>query len=205
MIKSKINITQKPGSDPEEFKQQSDKIRAKLTGMLQNMQGEAYKKLIDDFFKKTGFYPAGIEHIKNEIASLESCSQSKRERTVMMLLITTVVNYVTQQTGQTNEELLEEISPGSTKYKYAERREALFQLCYKDFFVPLNDGVHAAIECFELRLGQRRGYLDRCRGVRLAERIKLAKLVGFCFANRLVDRNPWHVIQELQLGRVGRA
>jgi hypothetical protein len=118
MIGSKINIKQKPGSDPEVFKQQSEKIKAKLPGMLQNLQGEAYKKLINDFLDKSGFSPDGRKHIETEIASLENCSQPKRHRTVMLLLITTVVNCVTQLTDQTNEELLEQISPGSTKHVY---------------------------------------------------------------------------------------
>ena len=118
MIGSKINIKQKPGSDPEAFKQQSEKIKAKLPGMLQNLQGEAYKKLISDFLDKSGFSPEGRKHIETEIASLENCSQSKRHRTVMLLLITVVVNCVTQLTEQTNEELLEQISPGSTKHIY---------------------------------------------------------------------------------------
>jgi hypothetical protein len=118
MIGSKINIKQKPGSDPEVFKQQSEKIKAKLPGMLQNLQGEAYKKLINDFLDKSSFSPEGRKHIEAEIASLEKCSQPKRHRTVMLLLITTVVNCVTQLTDQTNEELLEQISPGSTKHVY---------------------------------------------------------------------------------------
>ena len=118
MIGSKINVKQKPGSDPELFKQQSEKIEAKLPGMLQNLQGEAYRKLINDFLDKSGFSPEGRKHIETEIASLEHCSQPKRHRTVMLLLITAVVNCVTQVTEQTNEELLEQISPGSTKHIY---------------------------------------------------------------------------------------
>jgi hypothetical protein len=86
--------------------------------MLQNLQGEAYKKLINDFLDKSGFSPDGRKRIETEITSLENCSQPKRHRTVMLLLITTVVNCVTQLTGQTNEELLEQISPGSTKHVY---------------------------------------------------------------------------------------
>ncbi len=118
MIESKINIKQKPGSDPEAFKRESEKIKAKLPGMLQNLQGEAYKKLINDFLDKSGFSPEGRKHIETEIASLEHCSQPKRHRTVMLLLIATVVNCVTQVTEQTNQELLEQISPGSTKHIY---------------------------------------------------------------------------------------
>ena len=118
MIGSKINIKQIPGSDPEAFNQQSEKLRTKLTGMLQNMQGETYDRLINDYLDKAGFTPDGREYIEAEIASLENCSQQKRRRTVMMLVIANVVNCVTQLTGQTNDELMEEISPGSTKHVY---------------------------------------------------------------------------------------
>lgn len=118
MIGFKINVKQKPGSDPEVFKRQSEQILTKLPGMLQNLQGETYKKLINDFLDKTGFSPEGRRYIDSEIASLENCSQPKRHRTVMLLIIANVVNCVTQITGQTNDELMEEISPGVTKHIY---------------------------------------------------------------------------------------